>query len=130
MRGKNNRPFIGQSAKAKSVANDLNKLLLHHKPTAPLTKPIKVCISWQFPFRKSEPKKNRALGKIPCSVRPDLDNLAKLMLDALGKAGFYKDDALVYDLHISKCFSYDPGYQISLTEIDWGGDGAIALFPK
>lgn len=39
------------------------------------------------------------------SVRPDTDNYAKTVLDALQQAGIMKDDALVIDMIVSKRYA-------------------------
>lgn len=129
MRGRNGARFVGQNAKAKAVAEELQLRLLPHVPTVKFTKPTRLHIVWQYPFRKSEPQKNRQLGIIPCTVRPDADNLAKLFLDAMNKVGFFKDDALVYDLRLIKTFAYNSGIKVRIEEIDinaeTGGMGLV-----
>ena len=38
------------------------------------------------------------------SVKPDADNLAKLVLDVLENAGFYKNDSQICQLQIEKLY--------------------------
>jgi Holliday junction resolvase RusA-like endonuclease len=48
-------------------------------------------------------KKNKqALQYKPHTVKPDIDNLVKLVLDAMTKAGFWKDDSQVVILKAEK----------------------------
>ena len=49
---------------------------------------------------------------------PDCDNIAKGVLDA-AKTGFYLDDAIIYELRVSKAYGTQHGMFISLTEMDW-----------
>ena len=50
-------------------------------------------------------------------TRPDSDNLAKLVKDALNKV-FWKDDSLVCDLNIKKRYDHDnPRTEITITPI-------------
>lgn len=123
------KPFIAQNAKAKNVANTLIAQLSCFAPSEPFTKPTRLEVFWQFPFRKSDTKKARELGMIPCTARPDADNLAKLFLDAMGKAGFFKDDALVYDFRLVKVYAARHGINVKIEEIEMGGGGSLPLVP-
>ena len=64
--------------------------------------PIKLTIMLKMPRPKSRPV------EIPHIVKPDLDNLAKAVMDALSDAGIWHDDAQVYRLYASKCYSSQP----------------------
>lgn len=65
-------------------------------------------IIFYVPMAKSWSKKKKALfeGK-PHRNTPDIDNLAKGLLDAI-----YKDDALIWNLHIIKVWSYEGAIEI------------------
>ena len=118
-KSKNGKPFIGQNQKAKIVSNSLLCMLKPHKMSKPFEKPTRITIEWRFPFRKSDSKQIKNLGEIPCIVRPDSDNLAKLLLDALQKCGgFVIDDAIIYDLRIVKKHSAITGINIKLEELE------------
>lgn len=78
-----------------------------------LTGPVAVTIT----FYLARPKGHYGTGRnaelvkesaprVP-SVKPDLDKLARSTLDALKDAGVYTDDAVVFDLHVSKVYA-DP----------------------
>lgn len=78
-------------------------------------------------------KDKRRWGK-PHTNRPDKDNLEKLVLDAMVKAGTLKDDSLVYDGGTSKWWAERDGMSIMLLEsgeavpADDGDDlGALVL---
>ena len=86
-------------------------------PAEPLSGPLKCCISFRFPYRKSESKAQRELGDIPHDKRPDLDNLAKLYCDCLSKAGIIKDDGQIAELVLKKSWVEFPSVQISVIEI-------------
>jgi Holliday junction resolvase RusA-like endonuclease len=50
------------------------------------------------------------------TIRPDLDNLAKPVLDALTDSGvFWKDDGAVCELHLGKRYAQDPGVLITIS---------------
>lgn len=63
-----------------------------------------------YPIPKNMPKYKRRMieeGKLYPIVKPDLDNVAKAILDALNGV-VYKDDNQVVELHIKKLYSDDP----------------------
>lgn len=50
--------------------------------------------------------------------KPDADNLAKAVLDALQDAGAYPDDSRIISLHVSKAWAEQGGCRITITEGD------------
>lgn len=70
--------------------------------------PAKVMIEFNFAHNKSTPK-SKADGAFPKITRPDLDNMAKTVLDGLTAAGCWKDDAQVSNLQLIKRHSTQPG---------------------
>lgn len=79
-------------------------------PGVKLTGNISVVITAYYPIPKSYTKKARSL--IAClmkrpTVKPDLDNVVKVVLDGLTKVGLWSDDSLVVDLRAAKF--YDDG---------------------
>ena len=66
-----------------------------------------IYIETTFIPSKSTSKKNLSLmreGKIRPKVKPDIDNIAKLWLDALVKGGIIEDDKNVVRLVVSKVY--------------------------
>lgn len=99
------RPRFFKKAKQAREENNTVSLLVAAKPAgfAPFDGPINVALCLIWPYRKSEKKSVVALGNlVPMDVRPDVDNLAKMMLDAIGSAGYWRDDAQVSTLVVSK----------------------------
>lgn len=79
-----------------------------------------VCVNIEayYPIPKGTSKRAKALmieGKIRPVVKPDLDNIAKIVLDALNGYA-YKDDNQVVDCYVSKWYSEDARLQIKI----WG----------
>lgn len=64
-------------------------------------------------FRMPTPKKDRH-GK-PHTFRPDADNLAKLALDAMMRAGLIKDDSSVSSFSVRKVWSDKGGADFVLS---------------
>ncbi len=81
-------------------------------------KPIKMTILAYFTVPKSFSKKkqNEALeGKISPLVKPDIDNIAKIICDALNGVA-YKDDSQIVELTIIKRYAAEPKVKIALSE--------------
>ena len=80
---------------------------------------LSVEINCYFGIPKSTSKKNKLLmlsHTIRPIKKPDLDNIAKICLDALNSLA-YKDDSQVVDLIISKWHSNEPRVCIQITEV-------------
>ena len=118
-KNRNGKSFIGKSKtnKAAQAHATLLQLLHPYAPPAPLDGPLKLQVEWIYPYRKSEPKKNR-YGSIPCNTRPDCDNLAKGLQDVMTSCGFWNDDSQIFQLDFSKWWGSIPGIGIVITEYE------------
>ena len=79
---------------------------------------VKVTIIAMFNIPKSTSKKNKELmldGKISPTKKPDIDNITKIVLDAMNKFA-YKDDTQVVDVKAWKIYSDVPGMRIEVEE--------------
>ena len=120
MKRKDGTQFVGKFAnsKGKKVQDELMILLQQHRPEQAFEGPIELHVSWNYPWRKSEPKKNRARGMKPCDTRPDCDNLLKLLQDCMTRLGFWNDDSQIAQLHFYKWWGDSPGIGITIRRID------------
>ncbi len=67
-------------------------------------------------FRKSDPN-----GLIPKTSKPDLDNLEKIVLDALDQDDWFTDDAIIVSLSSSKFYCErggEPRIEVSIRPFD------------
>lgn len=96
----------------------LDALLLPHQPAQPVTGPVAVTVAFTWPWRASEPKKRKALGRVPHTSRPDLDNLSKTLMDRLVALRFIEDDAAVVDLRLTKWWGDEPGIAVWLRPVE------------
>jgi Holliday junction resolvase RusA-like endonuclease len=72
-----------------------------------------------YSIAKSASKKKRELminQKIKPTKKPDLDNIAKAILDSLNKIGF-DDDSQIVELRVSKYYSEEPRVELELYEV-------------
>lgn len=71
-----------------------------------------------YPIAESKSKGTKALmeqDQIRPKSRPDLDNIAKSVLDALNQIA-YKDDSAVVSLKIEKKYAHDPRVEVTIYE--------------
>lgn len=108
------KPRFFPKKEHQQAENDLMLLIRPHTPPAPMTGPIQLSVSFVFPWRKSETKARRAMGRIPNDCRPDCDNLVKLVGDVLTKLRFYEDDGQVSSLRVSKAWGDNVGIYITI----------------
>lgn len=89
----------------------LQAIMEPHKPAAPLTGPVYVEIFWTYPGKNVRWR----------TQRPDLDNLAKLTLDGMTKAGYWLDDAQVVVVKMAKMAGPIAGIAVLVEKIgpDW-----------
>ena len=91
---------------------------MEHKPETPWTGPVWVTLRFTF----SRPKSHlRANGQVKPSApmmhatKPDVDNLTKLVMDALNGV-FFRDDSQVYYTDARKGYGDTPGVDVTLRE--------------
>lgn len=89
---------------AKRAAALLLAVFERHAPKEPFCGPLDVGLYWTYPCGQT-----RQEQPVPRPRRPDLDNLAKLALDAATKAGYWHDDAQVTRLETAKFDGPLPG---------------------
>lgn len=108
-------PQFYEKEKVKKAKDHLAFYLRQYAPKEPLTGPIGIKIEYHF-GRGSKPKKY--IGA-PKDTKPDLDNMAKALLDVMTKLKFWNDDAQVVNLQISKNWSEDEeaGIWIVVTQL-------------
>ena len=119
LKGKDGRYFVGKNKKGKQVANELYIIAMQGRPSEPFTGALSLTIAFCFPYRKAETKLNKGKQHLPHTSRPDCDNLAKALIDAMQKANWFKDDAIVNELRVTKCYSQRQGLFLYLREFQY-----------
>jgi len=85
-----------------------------HGPETTLEGPVWLHVAFSFPRPKSHMGTGRNAGKLKPSApvrhvqRPDVDNLAKGVMDAMTQAGVWRDDDQIVRLIVAKAWC-DPG---------------------
>ena len=81
--------------------------------------PVKVWINADFGIPRSVSKRKREAmigGHIRPTKKPDADNVAKIICDALNGLA-WRDDSQVVMLHVEKRFAEEPEVCVTITEV-------------
>lgn len=95
-----------------------SSFIVNYKGAVPLEGAIRARIIAFFPIPKSATKSVQeamADGEIYPTVKPDLDNIVKAVLDALNGYA-YKDDAAIVDVSAVKMYSFFPKVLVTLAD--------------
>ena len=117
--------FVQTYTPANTAENDkLVRLKFQNAGGVITENPVKVEIVAFFTPPKSTRKRDRVemlANRILPEKKPDVDNIAKIILDALNGIA-YKDDSQVVDLSVKKCFAAEARVYVHIEEIDMRGD--------
>lgn len=92
----------------------LDAVLLPHQPAQPVTGPVALALEFVWPWLASDPKRVRALGRVPHAAKPDCDNVAKTITDRLAALAFLGQDSHVVALSVTKWRGDTPGIFVRL----------------
>ena len=112
-----------KSSAQKANERTLEALLLPHTPKTPTIGPVAVEITASFPVPISAPKKAKEgmlEGKICHTKKPDVDNLAKQMLDAMTRLQFWQDDRQVVSVTCTKRYAATGSWAVNIREVREG----------
>ena len=101
------------------------KLLVRHEVSKAWDRvridgPVKLALKFNFPRPKSHHRSNGELKPAAPNVhtaKPDCDNAAKAVMDALTNLGVWKDDSQVCALEVTKGYGFEPGCDIEISAI-------------
>lgn len=119
LRTKGGRWFVGKTSKSpvlkwmKQIEDAARKSL--SRPTKPLAGALAVLIEFTFQRPKSRQRKGIEITYKVC--KPDLDNAAKSVLDAIGEAGWWVDDSQIAVLILIKKEAPAGKIEIKVSEI-------------
>lgn len=86
-------------------------------PAQPIDTPVVLSICFYLPRPQRLCRKKDNPGMLPATCKPDLDNFAKAVMDALTVIGMWVDDALVSQLNVRKLYhavGSKPGAYVSI----------------
>lgn len=97
----------------------LEACLLVHKPQNPFSGAVRLSFTAVLPVPQSVSKKKKAemlAGIMPPTKKPDIDNLAKQILDAMTRLQFWEDDKQIVELNCRKVYGEKGKWVVSLEE--------------
>ncbi len=98
-------------ANARDWKRTVQAQVLLQRPPEPVGEPLAVTLAFVLPRPKSLPQRERYPAR-----RPDIENLAKAVLDAM--AGIvYRDDAQIVRLSVAKDYGPVPGVAICVERV-------------
>ena len=107
---------IDPSKREKNAIRSLLHAIWFHDP---LEAPIEIYVTFYVPIPKSFSKKKKERAEedlIKPTVKPDIDNYLKLLLDACNGI-LYRDDALIVSIHCQKRYSQNPRIDLKIQTI-------------
>jgi Holliday junction resolvase RusA-like endonuclease len=78
---------------------------------------VRLDLEFTWPWRQSEPKRTRLLGRVPHTSKPDCSNVLKTLEDRLVALRFIGDDANVVEVTVRKWWGDEPGIRITITPL-------------
>lgn len=112
LKTKDGRQFIGKMARSNAVKWGKAATLILKAEANRLGYPMvdeACCVVIKFYYKHTKESARAAkqsdFGIVRKFTRPDLDNLAKGVLDCMVDAGILKDDGLICDLHLLKYYA-------------------------
>ena len=117
-----------KSAAQEANERTLEAMLLAYKPEKPLCGPVRLVFTAYMPIPASTSKRRRAAmqeGKIGHTVKPDVDNLAKQLLDAMTRLRFWDDDRQIVELTCRKRYGEAPRWEICVQPVPEMAEGGL-----
>lgn len=91
---------------------------MEHRPPQPWEGPVWVTVRFTFTRPKSHLRANgqvKPTAPVMHASKPDVDNLTKLVMDALNGV-FFRDDSQAYYIDARKSYGDNPGVSVTLRE--------------
>lgn len=99
------KPIFFKDKAVTSYEASITLLARQHRPATPMEGPLCFGVAFILPRPQSLCRKKDPTGLIPCTKRPDFDNLTKGILDPLTKLGFWLDDSQIVEAHVRKFYA-------------------------
>ena len=106
---RNGKPRFFKDKRTSGYESALYALALPHRPRTPISGPVHIVLRFIMARPKTLMRRKDSEGKLPCTKRPDWDNLAKGVLDPLTKVGFWLDDSQICSAYVEKDYAEKGG---------------------
>jgi len=118
--GKHARVYHPTDGPDANWRSDVYVAALANRPPAPFDGPVWLALCFFLPRPKGHFGTGKNAGVVKDSApefpvpKPDLDNLAKLVMDVLTNLGYWRDDCQVVELRVSKDYREPAGCLVHL----------------
>jgi Holliday junction resolvase RusA-like endonuclease len=115
--------FVRQYDPSASDKGDFLSVIQKNAPSEPSQNPLCVTIDFHFSRPKSHFKTGKNSNVMKSNApswhtsKPDVDNLAKFVMDAMNKI-YWKDDSYISTCYITKKYSTNPRTEIEILPLD------------
>lgn len=119
----NGHSMTYKSGPQRAAEQTLDALLAPHAPKEPMTRAVVLEFRAVFPPPKSVSKKARTAmlrGQVQHVKKPDLDNLAKQLKDAMTRLNFWGDDRQVVCMAGEKRYGEVGRWEVYVREVQEG----------
>ena len=109
-----------KSATQRANENTLEALLAPYVPETPIVGPVALHFVAYLPMPASTSQKRKEAmwrGEILPTKKPDIDNVAKFLCDAMTRLQFWKDDKQVCKIFCSKEFDTHGHWDVTIEEL-------------
>lgn len=110
------------TAAMRDVEAKFDAHLFRHRPSEPVTGPIRLEIYWFYP------PTGRHKGGEWKTTKPDVDNAVKTLIDRMTRLGFWKDDSQIAALTVSKSYLDVPGVYVGYYRMDKSAVKSAEMF--
>lgn len=107
-------------ARQKMNEEKLLAFAVQHKPEVPMEGPLTLTVRAYMPIPKSFTKLKKVMarnGELSPAKKPDVSNILKHLEDCLNGI-FWRDDAQIVGITVSKHYSDEPRWEIEIREAD------------
>lgn len=111
------KPRHFKKKKVAEAENSMIALLSQYQPETSFEGPVSLKVTWTYPWRSAETKKNKTKGSMWSDKRPDCDNLIKMLADCMTRLAFWNDDSQIAKLEFSKQWGDHPGIGIEIENL-------------
>ena len=112
-----NGKVLTYTPKTTASFENLVKLKAEKEFTHPLENAVRLAIRFYMPRPKRLIWKTKMMPEIHSDKRPDIDNLAKAVIDGLNGIAF-NDDAQIADLHVTKKYHSGDGQSKTIVIVE------------
>lgn len=105
-------PGIGYSYEAEQIKEKFKGMVYKYVPDEPFDGPLRIVLKWLFPLIEGS---HDGQWK---TTKPDVDNLPKMIVDAMTSVGFWKDDNVIASLICEKFWAEKTGIYIQIQKLE------------